>query len=315
MKDKLIKNYFEILGSKKENEKKFCILENKKSGRTIIFQKGSKDAIRFMKNKSSSTIKKLGYFLIKFNILQIFLKKIKLDPSVGQLIFFGGQTKIFDFNEKKVISFLRGNWGEKVFVENKKDQEILAKKGYAPKILKLNKKIPFCVEELLKEGVSIKEEDIFKKLLKYYETQKIKKISYFSYISKLEKKSDFEELSLPIKKELENIKNKKNYFYVSDVHGDFAREQVLVKDNKIVFTDWDIRKDLILADLFNFFKEKENPIKEYRFQYLLKMFPEKISKNVKDYFLVNQANLFLASLIPYYARIKRRKPLFLTPNK
>ncbi len=315
MKDKLIKNYFEILGSKKENEKKFCVLKNKKSGRTIIFQKGSKDAIGFMKNKFFSPIKKLGYLLIKFNILQIFLKKIKLDPSVGQLIFFGGQTKIFDFNKKRVISFLRGDWGKRIFIETKKDQEKLSRKGFAPKIFKINKKIPFCVEELLEERVNIKDEDIFKKLLKYYETQKIKKISYSSYISKLERENDFEKLPLLLKKELENIKNKKNHFYVSNIHGDFAREQTLVKGNKIFFTDWDIRKDLILADLFNFFKEKENLLKSYRFQYILKMFPEKISKNAKDYFIVNKVNLFLASLIPYYDRIKRRKPLFLAPNK
>ncbi len=307
MKDKLIKNYFEILGSKKENGKKFCVLKNKKSGRTIIFQKGSKDAIEFMKNKLLSPIKKLGYFFIKLNILQIFLKKIKLDPSVGQLIFVGGQTKIFDFNKKCVTSFLielgRG-WEEK-FIENKKEQIELSKKGFASKIFFLNEKIPFSIEELLKEGVNISNIEVFKKLFKYYYTQKREKISYSKYIGNMEKKDSFKKLTSFLKKELRKIKEKKGTFYTLKIHGDFGKSQILLRDKEILFTDWQIREGLILEDLFGFFKEEDILFRCKKFQEILRMFPKEISNNVKEYFLVSQINLFLSNLIPYESMLKR----------
>jgi len=315
MENKLIKDYFRILGGKKENEKEFYILENKKSGRSIIFQKRNKNAIKFMKNKSSSSIKKLGYLLIRLGVFQIFLKKVKLDSSIGQLVFYGGQTKIFNFDKKKVISFIAWNNPREKFVKNKKDQEELSKKDFAPKIFKLNKKIPFCEEELLKGGLNIKKQDIFKKLIKYYESQRKKKISYFSYIQKLERKNLFKKLPKILKEELKRIKNKKKkFFYVTNVHGDFGRSQLLLKGKEIVFTDWNLREDLLLADLFSFFKGSPNIFKGREFWELLNLFPKDVKENVKDYFFVNQVNLFLSSLIPYYAMIKQIKGSFLTPK-
>ncbi len=315
MEDKLIKDYFKILKGKKEKEVKFCVLQNKQSRRSIIFQRNNRNAIEFMKNKSSSSIKKVGYFLIRLRILQIFLKKIKLDPSIGQLVFFGGQTKIFDFNRGTVTSFMRGLGWEKSFIKDKREQKRLSKKGFAPKILKINEKIPFCVEELLKGGSKIAEEDTFRKLIKYYETQRKKKILYSSYINKMEKKKTFNELPSFLKEELKKIKAKRSFFYVLKIHGDFGKDQILLRGNEILFTDWQIREDLILADLFNFFREKENLLRNREFQYILKMFPKEVSENVKDYFIVSQSNLFLSSYISFKELIERTKSLSFAPNK
>ena len=314
MEDKLIKNYFEVFGSKKENERKFCLLKNRKSRRSIIFQKGNKDAIKFMKNKFFSPIKKIGHFLIRFNLLQIFLKKIKLDPSVGQLIFFGSQIKIFNFDKKIVISFLRCPGWEKGFIKNKELQKELEEKGFAPKILKIDKRTPYSIEELLEDKFKINSKIIFNKLLKFYNLQKIKKISYSSYIKKLEKKPLFYKLPPQIKKELERIKNTKKTFYITKVHGDFGRSQLLLKGKEIVFTDWNLREDLLLADLFSFFKGSSNIFRERKFWELLNLFPKDVKENVKDYFVPIQVNLFLSNLVQYNSMIEQIKGSFLAPK-
>jgi len=314
MENKLLENYFEVLGSKKRNERKFCILKNKKSGRSIIFEKGNKKALKFMKNKSSSSVKKIGYFLIKLKILPIFLKKIKLDPFIGQLVFFGGQTKIFDFNKKIVISFMRKLGLEKGFIKNKKDQIKLAKKGFSPNILKLDEKIPYSIEELLNDQVKINSKNLFEKLCVFYNIQKIKKISYSLYIKKLEKKASFYKLPPYIKEELEKIKNTKKAFYITNVHGDFGRSQLLLKGKEIVFTDWNLREDLLLADLFSFFKEKSNIFNEKEFLELLNLFPKDVKENVKDYFVPIQVNLFLSNFILYSSMIEQIKKLLLAPK-
>ncbi len=314
MENKIIRKYFEITGLEKGNKKNFCILENKKNGRGIIFEKGNKKALKFMKSKLNSPIKKIGYFLINFNILQIFLKKIKLDSAVGQLVFLGGQTKIFNFDKKIVISFLRCPGWEKGFIKNKKLQRELSKKGFAPKILKLDKKVPYSIEELLEDKFRVNSKILFKKLLKFYSTQKIKKITYSSYIKRLEKKASFYKLPPPIKKKLERIKNTKKSFYITNVHGDFGKSQLLLKGKKIVFTDWNIRKDLLLTDLFHFFKDSANLFREKEFWELLDLFPKDVKENVRDYFVPIQVNLFLSNFITYNTLIEQIN-LFISYSK
>lgn len=291
MKIKLIEDYFEVI-EEKENKKlkTFYILNNKEKCRSLIFQKGQKEAIQFMKSKFRSPFKRIIYFLITINFLQTFLKKVQFNSSVGQLIFFGGQTKIFDFEGKKVFSFLRGAGQQENFIKSKEKQIELSKKGLAPIIFKLNKEVPFCVEELLKESNNITDVDIFKKLFKYYETQEIKKIPYSSYIEKLERKNSFENLPEDLKKDLKDLKEKKKFFYVINVHGDFGKGQILLKNKEILFTDWRVREDLILADLFSFFKEDKSLFDNKKFLSILGMFPKDVKENVKDYLLIKKIN-------------------------
>jgi len=93
MESKTIQGYFEITGLGNGNKKNFYILNNKKSGRSIIFERGNKKVLGFMKNKLDSPIKKIIYFLIKSKLLSSFLPKIKLDSSVGQLVFLEDKPK------------------------------------------------------------------------------------------------------------------------------------------------------------------------------------------------------------------------------
>ncbi len=299
-----INSYFETIGKKEDVKlKTFYILDNKKSGRSIVFQKGQKDAIQFMKEKFNTPLKKIIYFLIKINLSQVFLKKAKLDSSVGQLIFLGGQTKIFNFEEKKVFSFLRCSGPEKNFIKNKEEQIEISKKGFAPKILFLDKEIPYSVEELLEECIYVNDKEIFKRLFDYYNTQKIKKISYSSYIEKLERKKSFISLPENLKMKLKEIKEKKKYFYVVNIHGDFGRSQILLKDKNILFIDWLMREGLMLTDLFSFFREDKNPFKNKEFLDILNMFPKEVIDNLEDYLFVSQINSFLLKLISYSAMI------------
>lgn len=286
MELKVISLYFDSIGEKENKKlKMFYILDSKKSERKIIFQKGQRDAIQFMKNKFDSSFKKILYFLIKINFLQIFLNRTRLDSSVGQLVFFGGQTKIFDFRKRQVFSFPRNPGRREDFIKNKEEQIKLSKKGFAPEISFLDKKIPYSVEELLDESICISNKKIFKKLFKYYGTQKIRKILYSSYIEKLEKKNSFMNLPEDLKDSLKRMKEKKKYFYTINVHGDFRKEQILLKNKEVLFTDWEIREDLILADLFNFFRDNKD---NKEFFNILRMFSENVKENVKDYFVINQ---------------------------
>jgi len=294
MKNKLIKNYFEILGNKKENQKKFCVLDNKKTGRSVIFEKNNKKAIKFMKNKFASSKKKIAYILIKLKILCLFKKKLFLDSNIGQLIYFGGQTKIFNFDNNTVISFMRGPGWEKDFIKNKKQQKKLSKKGFAPKILNLNEKIPFCGEELLKEASNIDEKKIFQRLLKYYNLQKKTKIPFSKYIQKLEKEENFSKLPLKLKEELSKIKKQKGFFYILNIHGDFEKNQILLKNKEIIFTDWQIKKDLILFDLLNFYRKEKDILKSKKFKEILELFPKEISKDFEKYLWIFKAKLFLS---------------------
>ncbi len=312
MESKLLKSYFKISGLERGKKKIFCVLSNRKKERSIIFEKGNKNAIKFMKNKLDSPIKKIVYLLIKINILPLFLRKIKLDPSVGQLVFFGGQTKIFNFNKKIVISFLREPGWEKDFIKNKKDQERFAKDGFALQILKMNKKIPFSIEEFVEEGSRINSVEIFRKLFRFYKSQKVKKISYNLYIKKLEKKDSFTKLPKEVSEELEKMKNKQNqFFYIVKIHGDFGREQVLLKKGKIIFTDWKLIEGLILTDLFNFFLKEKDIFKNKKFLHILQMFPEEVKKNAKDYFIVSLVNLFLSNIISSNLMMDWLKPFLL----
>ena len=256
-----------------------------------------------MKKKFNTPLKRIIYFLIKINLSQVFLKKVKLDSSVGQLIFWGGQTKIFNFEEKKVFSFVRCFGPEKSFIKNKEEQIEISKKGFAPEILFLDKKIPYCVEELLEEGIYVSDKEIFKRLFDYYHTQKIKKILCFSYIEKLERKKSFINLPENLKRKLKEIKEKKKYFYIVNIHGDFGRSHILLKDKNILFIDWLMREGLMLTDLFNFFREDKHIFKNEEFLDILNMFPKEVIDNLEDYLIVSQIDLFLSNWITYSAMI------------
>ena len=278
-----VKKCFQQASQKNINKKTFYILTHKKHKREIIFENNNMHAIKFMGNKFNSFQKRIIFSLIKFNILQIFLKKIKLDSNVGQLVFVGGQIKVFDFRRKEVLSFPTQENENKLFIKSREYQEKMAKKGFAPKILKINKQIPFSIEEFFP---SIEKDcfKIFKKLIEYYTKVKVKEESSKKFISVLAKKIKNEKIDLL----LQEISKRNTTLLITQIHGDLAPEQVLKKNDEIIFTDWNPHYGLIIEDLVNFFREEVDLLKNKEFRRCLKLYPNKVQKNIRDYLILNE---------------------------
>ena len=276
------------------SKKIYFILTHKKHSREVYFQNNEK-AIEFIKIKFDSslkkfkTIKKIIYFLIKANILQIFLKKIKLSSEFGEVIFVANQIKGFNLNKKIVYSFPKNKSDKKSFIKSKELQKRIAEKGFAPKVFDINKKKIFSKEELLPEYSGKNDYKLFKKLYSFYNYQGIKKISLKKYINFLIKglkekniKNDF------IIEILDHLKSLNKNLIITKIHGAFTKEQVLVKNSKYIFTDWNFEKNLIIRDLVTFFKEEKNLIKNKDFIKLLRIYPNEVRKDIKLYLILNE---------------------------
>lgn len=295
--------------SKKLNpeKKEFFIITHKKYGREIYFQ-NNKKAIEFIKSRFSSVKKKIIYFFIKLGILQHFLKKIKLSSEFGDVIFVAGQIKSFKLNEKKVLSFIKNKKERKPFLKTKKIQKSMGKKGFSPKIIKINKKIPFSEEELLEEFKGKNYIAPFKKLLLFYKSEGIKKISSKKNADLLIKKAKKEKKKKIISL-LESLSDKNIDLFITTAHGDFAKEQILFKKNSCVFTDWNPKKDLILRDFINFFNTSEKlgkPIeKNKEAMKLLEFYPEKIKKNFRIYIIFDSISSIIEKRSDSELAVKR----------
>ena len=280
--------------SKKFNnssEKEFYILIHKKHRREIYFQ-NKKKALDFIKIKFNSPLKRIIYFLIKIRLLQNFLKKIKLPQELGDVIFVGGQIKGFDLEKKIVISFTKDSSDNKPFIKSKEFQKKVAKKDFAPEIFEINKKFPFSKEELLKEYDGRKDIEVFNRLQSYYKINRIKEITLKEYFEILSKKLNKSRIKNSfVKGFLKNILSD----YPNDVklkivklHGDFAKEQILLKNNNYIFTDWNNKRNIIIEDLVRFFGNEKDLLKNKHFNDILKTYPEDVKKNIKLYLLLNE---------------------------
>ena len=291
MFEKRLKEISEKLGG--DSLKIYYVLSRKKHRREIYFENNQK-SVAFIKIKFNSSYKKIAYFLIKLGILQPFLKKVKLSSKIGNVIFVGGQIKGFNLKKKTVISFPLHDIEKKDFVESKKIQKKFSKEGFAPNVLKLNKRIPFSVEELLKVYTGGYEEGVFKKLRSFYKKEGIEKTSikkYVSFLLKRLKKMGVNETSLF--KILKDFSKKKELLLISKIHGDFTREQILVKENSFVFTDWDsyekeLKKNLIIRDLVTFFRGETRFLDNKLFIRLLEIYPKEVKNNIKLYLILNE---------------------------
>jgi hypothetical protein len=281
-------------------KKKFYILTHKKHRREIYFQ-NNKDSIEFMNLKFNNSLKKFKilkkilYILIKLRILQIFLKKIKISSNFGNVIFIGGQIKGFDLKNNLVNSFPLKKEEEKSFLKLKKAQKENAKKRFASEIIEINNKIPFSKEELLKEYSGGKDIEIFKKLYSFYKSEGIIKVplgKYAFFLIKNLKSKGINEKDLfnLIKKDIKSEKE----VMITTLHGDFAKEQVLLKKENFVFVDWNSKKGLIISDLINFFRGEKNLLKNIKFiEILREVFPKEVQENIKLYILLNEISTIL----------------------
>jgi len=287
-----VQESFRKISSKENFKKEFCILTNKKHPREIYFEKGNRKSLEFIQVKFRTPKKSVLYFLIKIGLLQNFLKKIKLDSTVGSVVFVGGQIKIFNLKKGCVYSYLTPNVDKKNFLRSKYLQKELGKRGFAPRVFYINKEMPYSEEELLHPLHKFSDKLIFKKLLKYYSSFGFQKIDNLKYIKKIRKKiAQGKELNVFFFEILESLRKKKCPLLLVKSHGDFAKEQVLQKDNFLVFTDWNSSKDLIVSDLVSFFKGEENFLTNKSFLKLLKLYPTSVRKNIKLYLILNEINL------------------------
>jgi len=270
--------------------KEFYILTHRKHGREIYFQ-NKKKAVMFMKTKLNSPIKKLIYLLLQLNILQFFLKKIKLSSKLGDVLFIANQIKTFDLKNKEVISFIKDDSIKKLFIKSKEFQNKISKEGFAPIIFKINKKFPYSKEELLRGYSGGDDLGIFKKLLSYYKINKITEITLKEYVDFLKK----ELTEKNVKKDfIKNLLNKIILIYPKNtklkmvkIHGSFTKEQVLLKNGCYIFTDWEENeKGLIIQDLLNYFRTERNFLNNKHFNEILKIYPKDVRKNIKLYLVL-----------------------------
>ncbi len=288
------------LGGRK---KKFYRL-TRKNRREVYFQ-NKKEAIKFIKRKLDSGVKnpkarqlripkKIAYILIKLQILQPFLKKIYLSEKFGEVIYIGGQIKSFNLKDKSVMSFTKNNNDKEGFIKSKEFQKKIAKKNFAPKIFEINKRIPSSKEELLLEYRDDEDIKVFKKLFSFYKLNGIKEVSLKKYINFLDKKLKESGIKDPyIKTYIKNTINKISSIYppnlklkITTVHGDFAKEQVLLKNNSYVFVDWNSEEDIIARDLIKFIR-REDLLKDKKFNELLKIYPKDVRENIGSYIILH----------------------------
>jgi len=289
MFEKRLKEISKKIGE--ESKKEFYILTHKKHRREIYFQ-NNKKAINFMKNKFDSPFKRIIYFLIKINALQPFLKKIKLSSELGDVIYIANQIKAFDLDKREVTSFIKDDSIKKLFIKWEKSQDKIAKKRFAPEIYQINKSFPYSKEELLKEYLGGKDIEVFKKLYSFY------KLNF------LEEGLVHNKIEDPFAK---NILQKILSTYPADIklkmariHGSFAKEQILSKNNSYIFTDWmGNEKNLIIRDLVNYFRNESNFLKNKHFIKILQIYPANIRENIKLYLILNEI----------YSMIKDKKVL------
>lgn len=295
MLEKRVKEISKILGE--ENMETFYILSSGRGNRGIYFQNNSRSK-RFIGIKFRSPLenfrllKQIAYLLIRWGFLQIFLKKVRLSSKLGDVIFVAEQIKCFDLKNKFVFSYTRKHSKDKEMIGFKKIQRDLAKKEFAPRILDINETTPSSKEELLRSYGGGMDKAVFQKLLLFYKLNQSKTISLKEYISFLHKKLEKTDLDRHF---FNDVFNRISSYYpdstklrIVHVHGDFAKEQVLLKDNSFVFIDWHVEEDIMARDLIKFFREETDLIDNEEFKDILEIFPLDVRENIKLYIALHE---------------------------
>lgn len=283
--NKLRKISREVFGDK--NLQEYFILTHKKNRREMYFVAGNNKALSFAEPKFNSFKKRVIFFLLKMNILQLFLKKIKLSEDFGDVVFIGGQIKSFDLKEKIVSSFFHVQKDKEAFIEDKKVQVGLNKRGFAPKIIQLDKKNLFSQEELFSPYLG-SPTFIFDRLLEFYDDSGMKLISKTPLITHIEKTLEKNGLNCDLFNEALDIVSGVDSFLQTKIHGDFAREQCLIDDGKIYFVDWGLRNGIVTEDLVNYFRLDVKYFDRKDFNLIIKKYPNHVRKNLREYLILTE---------------------------
>ena len=229
-------------------DKTFVVLTHKKHKREIYLERGNKEALKYIILKMKSFKKRLVYYSLSLGVLQPFLKKVKLNSNIGDVIFCGNQIKAFNLKKRFVCSFPLTE-SKDTFIKSKINQQIISLKGFAPKI-RVNEPRGYSIDELV-EDYEGTDEDAFKRILEFYQVKKV-------------------------------LFEGKEYL-ITKIHGDFAKENIMIKNGKIMFVDWNLREGLITSDLVNFFRSENNLMKNERFLKLLKLYSIEVQENIEEY--------------------------------
>ena len=290
-------------------KKKFYTLTYKKHKREIYFQNNSR-AIDFIKIKFNSPVNKTIYHLIRLNLLKPFLKKIYLSEGLGDVIFVANQIKCFNL-KKNIVSSFNNEGSNESFIRSKKFQLKMSKCGFGPKIIEIDEDTPSSKEELLEQYRGKDHITSFKKLLNFYKWEGIEKISIKMYTNNLSRITGKRStLDKEIRFILGKLSKNKGKLLVTTIHGDFAKEQILIKGNSHVFIDWEPRKELIVSDLMNFFATDEKLgktelLKDRHFLKLLSLYPISVRKNLKLYIILNDISSIIERRGHYDIFMKR----------
>jgi hypothetical protein len=281
MFEKQVKEISRKIGE--ERLESYSILTYKKHQRDIYFQ-NSKQAIYFIKPRLNSFKKKIIYLLLKIGLLQLFLKRIYLSYKFGDVIYVGNQIKGFNLKKKTVLSFpLEYKGMEKNFLKLKRFQKKISFRGFTPEIFELNDEIPYSKEEILGGG-DVDYLLIFKRLLEFYNFMEIKKTPIKKYVSNLRKKTKDKFL-----REKLDILSKKNFMvFTTTLHGDLAKENILIKNGKIVFIDWNPYNGPMTDDLVSLLKKR---ISKKEFMSILEFYPKEVKINLDSYLMLSRISL------------------------
>ena len=108
-------------------------------------------------------------------------------------------------------------------------------------------------------------------MLEFYNSIGIEKVFVQEYISKLKKKIKDKGLIEKL-----NILSRKNFkIFVTTLHGDLAKENILKKEGKIIFVDWNPYKGVITDDLINLIGKK---ISKKMFEFILEFYPKEVKE-------------------------------------
>ena len=286
MFEKRLKEISRKIDSKIEHT--YYILTYKKHRREIYF-KNSKEAILFMKPKFNSFIKKIIYFFLKVGLLQSFLKKIRLSSNLGDVILVGEKIGSFDLKKKEVLFFPLNENENNELIISKKFQKKVFGRDFSPQVYEINEKIPYSKEELLEVFEGDNYIDIFRKIQKFYNFIGIERVPIKKYISNLRKelkKKGIKDKFLHNK--LDNLSEKDVDLLITTLHGDLAKENTLIKNRDLVFTDWHPYKELIIGDLVNFFRGEKDLLKNKKFLEILKIFPKQVQENIEFYIILSE---------------------------
>ncbi len=308
MFEKIVKSAYELVSKDKRNTKIFYVLTHKKHRREIYFESGNARAISFMKFKFSGFWKRIFYILLKFGMVQPFLKKVRLPAGVGQLVFVAGQIKIFDFEKEEVISFPMPNEiKKKRFLEIKNFQRKVGVTGFAPKVYQINNNLVFSREELVSQLREKNIGKIFERLMEYYRFfGKTEKIDSKDFIINLKERLIVAGIKDNFIFNTLNFLNKQSVeLKTSTIHGDFALGQILEKDGKILFADFEPTTNLITEDLSNFFRFNTNLLENSEVRIALKFYPETVRKNAAHYLVLGE--IYNLSLKPSYLNMAKIK--------